>query len=301
MIATLQRWVKVLILGTTWLVANSLWTQGKRYEPAAANVGLPTAIQAEQGIKWQRNGRRFTAHGNVRVNHRSMRIGTDTLTASYYDRTMSHTAELDWLQAAGNIRVTSPMGTASGEAADYDVYDQVLCLIGYPAHLETATETLTARKVIEYREEQQVAVARGDVHLVTQEGCVLRADMITADFRRSTQWMQKRIILLEVTGGVRIEMAAAISRGEHALYNAATGLATVMDSVKITSSHNQLQGTRAIINTKSGLSRLYTTAVLGQQARTQGRVKLLLLPNLPNRQIPCGASHVNVNRRSTGP
>ncbi len=272
---------------TAWLVVGSSVIRTAEGFDFTAAGNTPIEVLAEQGIEWQQDTKRLVARGNVQLSRGNVTVWADTLTAHYRERGDRATGPADVyrLQAMGNVRITSPTETASGDAADYSADDQLLVLRGRPARLETPTETLTAHDTIEYHEDRQVAMARGDVHVITQEGRTLRADTITADFPHGKrplgeQKQKMKITHLAAAGNVRIETAEEVVRGEHGTYNTETGIATLTGSVKITRGDNQINGAHAVVNLKSGVSRLYAVAPGAERKTgTQGRVRLLVVPN----------------------
>jgi len=73
---------------------------------------------------------------------------------------------------------------------------------------------------------------------------------------------------VEVFGNVEIRTEAEVVRGDRAVYSPVTGMARVLGGVRITRGQNQLQGQEAIVNLRTGISRLVATP----GARVQGMV-----------------------------
>ncbi|KAF0116556.1 MAG: hypothetical protein FD149_1364 [Rhodospirillaceae bacterium] len=256
---------------------------------------IPIEILAEEGIEWQQDKKQIVARGDVRGTRGTLTVRADVLTAHYRDRGTG-SSEVHHLRAEGGVHIASPTETASGDRADYDVDTQLLVLTGHPARLETPTEALTAEGEITYDEARRVAVAQGNVHVVTKEGRTLRAGTVTADLfqNRNQNRNQKesaarmkpdtgQIKRLTAEGQVRIETPTEIVKGEHGVYNAETGIATLTGAVKITHGDDQINGTYAVVDLKAGVSRLYA-AVPGskEKTKTKERVKLLIAPERKN-------------------
>lgn len=284
----LQVWARVILLATVWVASTNSFVLRKA-APQGLDIATgretPIEVLAEQEIEWQKDSKRLIARGNARLSRGNVVIQADVLMAYYRERSKG-AAEIYQVQAAGHVRITSLTQAASGDTADYTVDDRLLRLIGRPARLATPTETLTASEVIEYHEVRRNLVARGDVHVTTREGRMLRGDMITADLLpyglQKAEWEQDKITRLTASGNVRIETAEEVIRGKHGTYDAETGLATLSGSVKITRGSNQLNGGHAIVNLKTGWGQMYAVApgLARQNNRTgtEGRVRLLFVP-----------------------
>ncbi len=235
-----------------------------------------TTIKAEQGFEWQKGAGRFVARGNVRVHRGHVMLNTDTLTVSSY--AVKTPAELFWWRAVGNTRLAFSSGIFSGEIADYDVHEKILFLGGHPLHIETATETLTAHTGVEYREEQQSAVARGDVHVVTKEGSLLQLNIGIIFFQKTIQPILEKPLFIGEE--IKFETDKEIICGERGIYSLDTSIAIIMNSVNIATHNVKMTGERAVVNTKNGLSRLYRALQNPKKpvrVGRQKRVKLLLL------------------------
>ena len=84
---------------------------------------------------------------------------------------------------------------------------------------------------------------------------------------------------VEAFGNVVITTPTEIARGDRGDYNAETQVATLSGNVRLTRGDNQLNGDRAEVNMKSGVSRLLADA--GPPARGTapgGRVRVLIIP-----------------------
>lgn len=238
-------------------------------------------VLADQKIEWQRDTRRLIAKGNVRLSRSGTVVHADVLTAYYRDRATGFSQEIYQLQAEGNVRIISQTETISGEIADYNIDKRSLVLRGRPICLKTSTnEVILANNDITYHQNQQIAIARGDVHVTTKEGYLLHADEISVTLSGSAD-KQKQTNLVQATakGNVQIETARETIRGEYGTYDARTGTATLTGSVKITSNTNQLDGAHAILNFKTGHSYLYAK-VPGSEHQfgtdQKSRVKILI-------------------------
>src|SRR3546814_13121913 len=83
------------------------------------------------------------------------------LTARYREKP-DGTTEIHVLQADGNVVIETPRERATGERAVYSLDEGSIILTGRNLRFTNAGDTITARDSLEYWQERQVAVARGD-------------------------------------------------------------------------------------------------------------------------------------------
>jgi len=198
------------------------------------------------------------------------------------------------LQAEGNVHIFTPTDVAQGDLATYDIDQAVLVLTGRNLRLTTPNDVLTARDDLEYWSAQHMAVARGDAVVVAKDGRRLAADTLVAYTSQTpsnppaTQVAAKpdpnadpltssgKLEKVEAYGNVSIRTATDTVTGDRGVYVPATGIARVLDEVRITRGQNQLAGSEAVVNMKTGISRLL--------AGDTGRVQGLLVPNSQTNQ-----------------
>lgn len=227
----------------------------------------PIHIEADDGIEWQRSKQLYLARGNAKASQGGVVVEGDELVAHYRPNAAGEN-EIYRIDANGNVRIISETEVAQSDKAVYDIDGGVLFLTGDTVRLDTAEDTIIARDSLEYYEQRQLAVARGDA-LAIRDDRRLRADTLTAHFgeggRRAT--MER----IEALGNVLVSTPTDIVRAEKGDYNPDRGLATLTGNVKITRGETQLNGERAEVNLKSGESRLLS-------ARPGERVRGLFLP-----------------------
>jgi lipopolysaccharide export system protein LptA len=227
----------------------------------------PIEIDAEQGIEWRRDDKSYIARGNARALRGDLAVYADVLTAHYRELD-DGSSEIWRLSAEGNVRMTSPTETIFGERATYDMDKGVVTVTGENLRVETPDEVLTARDSLEYWDREQIIIARGDA-MVTQEDKKLRADLLTGYLRKTEEGKSE---LSRVEGvDVRISTPQETVVAEEGVYEMDTEVATLVGGVKITRGNNQLNGDRAEVDMKSGISKLV--------ASSGGRVRTLLSPD----------------------
>ncbi len=165
--------------------ATAVMAQGLGLGLGGGNDDKPLEVLADQGIEWHQNDNIYVARGNARAIKGDTTVHGDTLTA-HYRKAASGATEVWRVEANGNVRITTPTDTAFGDRAVYTIDNGVLVMTGKNLRLNTPREKITARDSLEYWEQKDLAVARGDAVVVT-DGRRIRADVLTAQFKNAEQ------------------------------------------------------------------------------------------------------------------
>ncbi|SFL04444.1 LptA/OstA family protein [Falsiroseomonas stagni] len=196
--------------------------------------------------------------------------------------------EIFRFEAEGNVRVTSATERAEGDRAVYDIDQAVMVMSGRNLSLTTPEQRITARDSLEYWPQRRMAVGRGGAVVTTSDNRRIAADTLVAYFLESPapgaptatpapaptpapttaasrpaaipglpgNTENSRIDRVEAYGSVEIRSPEEVVRGDRGVYSPPTGLARLMGGVRITRGDNQLNGTEAIVNLRTGVSRL---------------------------------------------
>lgn len=270
-----NRLLLVLLMALLPLVAGA-----QTAEPPMQGLGLimpnqknPISIEADNGLEWRREENIYIARGNAVAQSGDVRLRADEL-RGYYRTTESAQFELYKLEAIGNIQLQSGQQTATAAKGFYDLDQKVLVLLGERIELQSPEARVTADDRIEYWQDKNLAVARGNA-VAQQGGNRLRADVLTAYFMPQRNSQQPSLRRVEASGDVKIEAKKNLAQAEAATYDLGTNLVTLRGKVQLTQGPNQLNGEFAEMNTQTGISRM-----LGNQANTpgQGRVRALIIP-----------------------
>src|SRR6185369_15300815 len=135
----------------------------------ASTGNQPIEIIARDGIEWNRDKQQYIARGDARATQNGTTVEADVLTA-YYRQGASSRTEIFRYQAEGNVRIYTPTHRAVGDRAVFDIDTGVLVLTGNGLKLTTPNEVVTARDALEYWDRRQIAVARGNALVQTQDG-----------------------------------------------------------------------------------------------------------------------------------
>ena len=239
-------------------------------QSAGFDVGgdsAPIEIDASEGIEWRRSEKVYIARGNVRASRGSLALYADTLTARY--REAGGQVRIWQIEAAGDVRLSSDQDTVYGARAVYDLDKDVVVFDGPGLKLETPRNRLTAEDRFEFWTKRNVLVARGGALAVDGER-QLRADSLTGYFRKDDDG-RLDLFQIEAAGHVRISGKGGTASGSKAIYNLDKDVATLSGGVMITKGQAQLNGDRAEVDLRTGVSRL-----LG--AAGGGRVRTLIVP-----------------------
>src|SRR5215831_9215373 len=147
----------------------------------AASEDRPIAISATSGIEWQQDAQVYVARGNAVAKRGTTEVYADTLTAHYRpSKTGGGETEIYRLNADGHVTIKGETQTVVGDQAVWDVDQQMGIVTGKALKLTTPTDVVTARDSLEWYDQKQVAVARGDAVAVRENVKRVRADVLTA-------------------------------------------------------------------------------------------------------------------------
>ncbi len=265
---TPRRWAALILLLTlTGAPAVSPHAQGLLNSEAGGG-DTPVEIEADDGIEWLRDQRQYIARGNASASRSGVVLTADTLTAHYRGGEGDQKQVIYRLDADANVVITSGDTQAEGDKGVYHIEDKVAVLVGDNLRMVNERATITARDSLEYWDERQLAVARGEATVVENDNRLV-ADILTAHIKPNAQGKQE-VERIDALGGVHISTKTEIIRGKEGVYEVPKQVATVCGDVKITRGENQLNGDCAVVDLKTGRSRL---------SGGQGKVKGLILPS----------------------
>jgi lipopolysaccharide export system protein LptA len=239
--------------------------------------GVPVTVEADNGIEWQDKRQVYIARGNAKAVRGDVTVYGQVLTA-YYRKTPSGGSDIWRLEAEDRVKITTPTDTALGDHAVYDVDNAIFVLTGKHLRLDTPKAVITARDSLEYWQQRDYAVARGDALAVKEEKSV-RANVLVAHFKRDAKG-QQQVSFIEAFNNVVINTPNAIARGMYGNYNLDTSIARLIGGVKITRGQDQLDGECADVNLNTGVSRLFSC--------TNTPVRGLLVPKSGEAANPAG-------------
>ena len=288
----------------------------------AASEDRPIAISATSGIEWQQDAQVYIARGNATAKRGATEVYADTLTAHYRpSKAAGGETEIYRLNADGHVTIKGETQTVVGDQAVWDVDQQMGIVTGKALKLTTPTDVVTARDSLEWYDQKQVAVARGDAVAVRENVKRIRADVLTAHMTKDkakpaetkpgarlaksapsnptakpgaaagvpgTSDESSRISRIDAQGNVIVSTATDIGRGDYGVYNADTGLVTLLGNVTITRGDNAIRGQYAVVDLNNNVSRMMPT--VGKPGSLPSRVEGLFVrqesSGIPGGQSP---------------
>ena len=242
----------------------------------------PVEILADEGIEWQQNSKAYIARGNAKAVRGDTTIAADTLTA-YYRENATGGTEIFRVVADGKVRINSAQGAVQGDRGVYEVDRAVFVMTGGDIRMTSGTDVVTARDSLEFWEQRQLAVARGNAS-AKREDKSIRADTLTATIAEGARG-GREVRRVDAFGNVLVATASETARAETGVYNLERGIATLRGKVRITRGQNQLNGEYAVVDLNSGVSRILPApAQDGQPSRVTG----LFVPNRDGAAQPAG-------------
>lgn len=264
----------------------------------------PLNIQADNGIEWQQNNKVYIARGNAKATRGDNTVTADTLYAYYRDAQPpaagaaatpalrgaspsggvqspfdSGSTQVYRIEADGHVVFATPTQTAYGDRAVYDVDQAVLVVTGKNLKIVTPQDIITARDSLEWYDQKQIGVARGDAIAIRQgpEQKSIRGDVLTAEVTKPANQPSK-ISKVNAQGHVILISQDEIARGDSGVYNLDTGIATLSGHVTLTRGENELNGQYAVVDTNTNVARLLSAPPSAQMTGSRPRVSGLLIP-----------------------
>jgi len=273
----------------------------------------PIEISADGGIEWQQDAQVYIARGNAKAKRGTTEVYADTLTAHY--RPMKGSGgetEIYRLNADGHVTIKGERQTVVGDQAVYDVDQQIGIVTGKAPKMTTASDMVTARDSLEWYDQKQIAVARGDA-VAVRDTKRIRADVLTAHMtkdkpptapaktekpapapakpRNSPTPLgdadeSSRISRVDAQGNVLVSTETDVGRGDFGVYNADSGIATLLGNVTVTRGPNTIRGEYAVMDLNNNISRMMA-APAGAGTATTPVQGLFVRQD----QAPAGAPH----------
>jgi lipopolysaccharide export system protein LptA len=292
--------------------------------PSAAAQGLslsgvsedrPIEVSADHGIEWQQDAQVYIARGNAMAKRGATEVHADTLTAHYRpikgtgdkgrgDKATGDKAtgeggetEIYRLDADGHVTIKGERQTVVGDQAVYDVDQQIGIVTGKALKMTTATDVVTARDSLEWYDQKQIAVARGDA-VAVRDVKVIRADVLTAHMTKdkpppaaskpdkaapaAAQAKPRnaamplgdtdessKISRVDAQGHVLVSTETDVGRGDYGVYNADSGIATLLGNVTVTRGPNTVRGEYAVMDLNNNVSRMMAAPTTPGAAATR--------------------------------
>lgn len=228
---------------------------------------VPLEIHAEEGIEWIQEKKVYVARGKAQAIRGDLLLDADVLTA-HYRPTEEGGTDVWRLDADGNVKIRNPSSVTYADRGVFDVPKGILVLTGRNLKLETGENTVTARDSLEYWQAKDMAVARGNAHVVSEDR-QMDADILTAYFHK-VPGKGTELQRIEAFGNVTINTPTETATSKRGVYDMVTGIVSIFGSVKILRDNDQLTGEYGEVNLNTGISRLLNAPPSGGR---KGRVR----------------------------
>lgn len=284
-----------------------------RAQLGTTDNGTPINIQADNGIEWQQNQQLYIARGNAVATRGPATMKADTLIAHYRKPTgpaaanTENNSEIYRIEADGNVVITRDSRIVVGDHADYDMDQGIGIVTGKALKMTTATDVITAKDALEWYDQKQIAVARGDAVSVRQGGRTIKGDVLTAYMVKvppqqaaapgqpgkpaspptktaaatpapngsqpaASDNDESKINRIDAQGHVVVINGTDIGRGDYGVYNAVTDICTLLGNVTVTRGTDVVTGQYAVMDMKTNISRIMPASTLpgSTRQRVQG-------------------------------
>jgi lipopolysaccharide export system protein LptA len=243
----------------------------------------PIDITSDDGIEMQQANKVYIASGNAVAKRGDRTLYGDTLSAYYRDIPNSSDTEIWRVVADGHVRITTPTQTVEGDHGVYDLDSKTAVLTGKHLKLTTPRDVVTARDALEWYDDKQFAVARGNA-VGIRDDRQIRADVLTAQISQAPGEDQ-RISIVNGAGHVVATRPDMIGLGDTGVYDMDTGVVTLNGHVTLTHGQSTMHGDYGVADLEKGVSRLLPRPATAANAKS-GRVQGYLVPRKKTDQPP---------------
>ena len=237
-------------------------------------------VTSDRDLEWLQNEKAYVARGNAVAKRGTVTLMADTLVAYYrplkapitpvkekeahpgavqqpgFD---SGNTEIWRVVAEGHVHLISEDKDAWGDRAEYDKDKSVTVLTGNALKGTTLEDTVTARDSLEYWQDQDMAVARGNAKIVKVNGDTLEGDLIGGHFVKDSHGTSV-LKTIESKGNVVITTATDIVHGDEGVYELAAKRTVLFGNVIATHGDSIIKGASAEVNMDTGISHVFPGA-----------------------------------------
>jgi lipopolysaccharide export system protein LptA len=296
-------------------------TQTMGFDTGGTGGKLPVNIAADNGIEWRQADHVYIARGNVKAVRGKVTVYGDEMRAFYRpvakkpETGKSNPApppkpepvtkappsgkppkpeqqpaaaqmdegptEIYRLEAIGNVRFVTATQTGYGDHADYDVDSTLLVLTGKHLKIVTPHDLLTARDTIEWYDNRQLGVARGDA-VDVHDGKTLAGDVLLAIIVHPPG-EEAHASRIDGRGHVFVSSKDQIGRGDVGVYDVKSGVVTLTGHVRLTRGKDEMRGNYGVVDVNRNIGYLLPRAPGNNAAGgPSGRVEGLIVPTAKN-------------------
>jgi lipopolysaccharide export system protein LptA len=254
--------------------------------PAASDAAKPEQrdegtleVTSDRDLEWLQQDHAYVARGNAVAKRGAVTLMGDTLIAYYrplqtagrpaaatevsskpgnvgqagFD---SGNTEIWRVIAIGHVHVLSDDKDAWGDRAEYDKDKSVFVLTGNNLRASTLEDVVTARDSLEYWQDKDMAVARGNAVITKVNGNTLSGDLIGGHFVKD-QHGTSQLKTIESKGHVVVTTATDVVHGDEGVYDLDGKRTVLFGNVRATRGGSTLEGESADVNMETGISQVF--------------------------------------------
>jgi lipopolysaccharide export system protein LptA len=230
-------------------------------------------VTSDRDLEWLQQDHAYVARGNAVAKRGTVTLMGDTLIAYYrpiagaaakpkpaastsqtgFD---SGTTEIWRVVAEGNVHIISEDKDAWGDRAEYDKDKSVVVLTGKALKATTLEDTVTARDSLEYWQDKDMAVARGNAKVVKVNGNTLEGDVIGGHFVKDAHGTTA-LKTIESRGNVVVTTTSDVVHGDEGVYDLDTKRSVLFGNVRATHAASTIEGESAEVNMDTGISQVF--------------------------------------------
>lgn len=211
-------------------------------------------VSADERLEWRQEEKLYLAVGNAQARQKDITLNADRLVAHYRD-TPGGDTEIWRIELHGNARVERNDGIIYGDAGVFEEESGIFVMTGRDLRYIEGSRTLTAKDTLEFWREENMAVARGKVHLIDGDRDI-RANVLTATYGEEGTEDEGELVRVDAFEGVRVETENDITFSDKLVYDPESDIAVLTGNVRITSDDRQVNGERAEIDFAANVSRI---------------------------------------------
>ena len=281
-------------------------------QPAESAVPKPPGhdegtleVTSDRDLEWLQQDHAYVARGNAVAKRGTVTLMADTLIAYYRPLIAPATpakqekaahpgavqqagfdsgnTEIWRVVAEGKVHVISEDRDAWGDRAEYDKDKSVVVLTGKALKATTLEDTVTARDSLEYWQDKDMAVARGDALVTKVNGNTLAGDLIGGHFAKDAHGTSV-LKTIESKGNVVVKTATDVVHGDEGVYELAAKRTVLFGNVRATHGDSTIEGASAEVNMDTGVSQVFPG--VGQKVHA-----LIVRENQQQQQPAAGEKH----------
>jgi len=248
--------------------------------PAPVHDEGTLEVTSDRDLEWLQQDHAYVARGNAVAKRGTVTLMGDTLIAYYRPLNAPSTpvkekaahpgtaqqsgfdssnTEIWRVVAEGKVHVISEDKDAWGDRAEYDKDKAVIVLTGAALKATTLEDTITARDSLEYWQDQDLAVARGNAKIVKVNGDTLAGDLIGGHFVKDEHGTSV-LKTIESKGNVVVTTPTDIVHGDEGVYDVPAKRTVLFGNVIATHGENVISGASSEVNMDTGISQVFPGA-----------------------------------------